>query len=464
MNWALLLNSAAVSAATALLAGAAGFLAALRMGTASPAWRKWLQVATLITLALPPFLVINNWLELFSPNGPWRRWLPVEIHSLGGTIAVLSVMFWPISALLTLGALDRIEPSQLESDPLLRGRALLRWLLWPAARAAAGLAALLIFVLSFNQFSIPVILQVPVYPEELWLALTTRLNEEGAWAAAVPMMVLPAVFLVLVRRREFSWPRESGSSTQLILARQLGHGWCRAATAATVMLLVAGLGVPLGRLLWTGRTWEELPKLLRAAPDVAANSFIYAFVPATVAVVLTLALWAKSWRGKGGWVLWLLFFLPGVLMGRAVIFGLSETVLYGTSFVVLLALTVRYFAVSWEGMSMAGSGLDPNLLDVGRMEGARGWALFRHFAWPQLVRPMAATWYVIYLLALWDVETLVLIYPPGGETLALRIFNLLHYGHNAQVNAMCVTLLGLAVLPVFLWHGGRFVADLWRHR
>jgi hypothetical protein len=29
---------------------------------------------------------------------------------------------------------------------------------------------------------------------------------------------------------------------------------------------------------------------------------------------------------------------------------------------------------------------------------------------------------------------------------------------------MCVTLLGLAVLPVFLWHGGRFVADLWRHR
>jgi len=151
-------------------------------------------------------------------------------------------------------------------------------------------------------------------------------------------------------------------------------------------------------------------------------------------------------------------------MGRAVIFGLSETVLYGTSFVVLLALTVRYFAVSWEGMSMAGSGLDPNLLDVGRMEGARGWALFRHFAWPQLVRPMAATWYVIYLLALWDVETLVLIYPPGGETLALRIFNLLHYGHNAQVNAMCVTLLGLAVLPVFLWHGGRFVADLWRHR
>jgi hypothetical protein len=38
----------------------------------------------------------------------------------------------------------------------------------------------------------------------------------------------------------------------------------------------------------------------------------------------------------------------------------------------------------------------------------------------------------------------------GGETLALRIFNLLHYGHNAQVNALCLVLLGLAVAPLLL--------------
>jgi len=36
---------------------------------------------------------------------------------------------------------------------------------------------------------------------------------------------------------------------------------------------------------------------------------------------------------------------------------------------------------------------------------------------------------------------MILVVPPGGETLALRVFNLLHYGHNAQVNALCLTLL-----------------------
>jgi DNA-binding beta-propeller fold protein YncE len=49
------------------------------------------------------------------------------------------------------------------------------------------------------------------------------------------------------------------------------------------------------------------------------------------------------------------------------------------------------------------------------------------------------------------VESLILVIPPGRETLALRVFNLLHYGHNAQVNALCLTLLGVALVPWIIW-------------
>src|SRR5204862_6268186 len=92
-----------------------------------------------------------------------------------------------------------------------------------------------------------------------------------------------------------------------------------------------------------------------------------------------------------------------------------------------------------------------DLIDVARVEGAAGWPLWRLAYWPQIAPRVAAAWYIIYLLCLWDVETIVLIYPPGGETLALRIFNLLHYGHNAPVNALCLLLLALAVLPMISW-------------
>src|SRR5204862_3785152 len=91
---------------------------------------------------------------------------------------------------------------------------------------------------------------------------------------------------------------------------------------------------------------------------------------------------------------------------------------------------------------------DPDLTDAARLDGASRWAMLRYVQWPQIAPQVGASWYITYLLCLWDVETLVLIYPPGGETLALRIFNLLHYGHNAQVNALCLLLLGLALAPL----------------
>jgi ABC-type Fe3+ transport system permease subunit len=84
------------------------------------------------------------------------------------------------------------------------------------------------------------------------------------------------------------------------------------------------------------------------------------------------------------------------------------------------------------------------------LDGVTGWRLIRDLHWPLIGPRLGAAWYIVYVLCLSDVETLVLIYPPGGETLALRAFHLLHYGHNSQVNAICLVLVGLTVAPAFL--------------
>ena len=88
---------------------------------------------------------------------------------------------------------------------------------------------------------------------------------------------------------------------------------------------------------------------------------------------------------------------------------------------------------------------------MAQLEGANPWQILRHVRWPQISGRVAAAWYVTYLLCLWDAETIILIVPPGGESLALRIFNLLHYGHNSQVNALCLWLMLLAIAPLLVW-------------
>jgi len=153
------------------------------------------------------------------------------------------------------------------------------------------------------------------------------------------------------------------------------------------------------------------------------------------------------------------FFVPGVLLGIALIPIANNRVfepIYHSAAIIVVAWVIRYVAIAWQTASQAFRTVDQHQVDFARLSGASGWALFRLVQLPQIAPKLALAWYVIYLLCLWDVETLILILPPGCETLAVRIFGLLHYGHNSQVNALCLLLLGLALAPLVAWHGIKY--------
>ena len=231
-----------------------------------------------------------------------------------------------------------------------------------------------------------------------------------------------------------------------------------------IAVLLLSVGLPLMQILAVERTWTELPKVTRAVPQVIWNSFAYAAVTASLCILVSLALRRPARKPRRlhipfGSAVWLPLLVPGVLLGIGLIFVFNRPVIdrvYQSAAIVLIAWSIRYLALSWNGVAFALRSVDRDLTDAARLEGASGWALLRHVHWPQIAPQAGAAWYVTYLLCLWDVETLILIYPPGGETLALRVFNLLHYGHNAQVNALCLLLLAVALAPLAAW-------SVWRH-
>ena len=136
MNWTLVFNSLLVSGAATAGAVGGGLLAALWVAGLGARWRLAFLAAAVAALALPPFLVVNCWIELLGEHGLWRPWLPWNIYSLGGTMWVLVLLTWPVTFFLAAGAWGRAQAAQLEADPLLRGTALLRWLLLPMARTS----------------------------------------------------------------------------------------------------------------------------------------------------------------------------------------------------------------------------------------------------------------------------------------------------------------------------------------
>ena len=155
MTWHLLLNSLLVAAISTVFAVAAGLLAALCAASSTPRWQAAVVLGGILTLVLPPFLVVNSWLHYLGTNGVWRRWLPLNLFSLGGTIWVLTLLTWPITLILVRSAWHRLQPADLEADPALTGSQFLRRLLLPSAAGALPQAVLLSFVLALGNFAVP---------------------------------------------------------------------------------------------------------------------------------------------------------------------------------------------------------------------------------------------------------------------------------------------------------------------
>ena len=460
MSWTLLQNSLWLGLLVTGLATTLGLCVALAASGLSCRWRLTLFIAAGGVLALPPFLVTNCWMALLGHTGVLRPWLPFPLYSFAGAVALLTLMLWPVTTFTVLAAWRRVDASLLDAEPALQGGTLFRKLLLPAARPVLAPSCALTFVLALNHFTVPVLLQVRVLPAEVWLRFNTHLDATGALLAGLPLIIAPLLLLLWLWRREVNWPRTEGGALGRTLRSRLGGLW-RAAFLATVALLTLSLLLPLGHLLMAPQTWTALGPAGATGGTAAGASLRYALPAATLVIVAgTLGRNLRVAR-----LSWLTLLTPGILLGLVLLLALNRPPFLGFTRgpgIVVLALMLRYLALGYAGARLAAQACDLDLVDAARLEGASRWQLWWQARWPQMAPQLLAAWYVVFLLSLWDIETIVLLTPPGGETLPMVVFNLLHYGHNAQVNALCLGLLLLAALPAALWLAGRMLWQLAR--
>ena len=450
MNWLLLTNSLAVSTATMLSAVFFGFSTALWVFCLEQRWRNMVISLSVVAFALPPFLVTNCWLHLLGNAGVLSSWLPFNVVSLGGTVWILTLLTWPVAFFFALSALRRIEKSYFEAEPMLRGRTLLTSLVLPMSRKELSQAAALTFILALNNFVVPVILQTKIFPEEVWLSFNTDFNYAAAVKFSAPLVIVPLLVLSAFRSRDIRWPNAGEAVSCGLFRAQLGTLWFVCGAVIGVSVLTFSVAVPLLQILSARQTWSDLIPAVAAGQNAIAASLLLAVAAAFGVSAIAIASWKSSLVSIG----WLTFLIPGMLLGIAFVWIFNRpgfALLYPTTPMVILAFVIRYFAPGSAAVTHALKSTDRVLNDAAEVEGANSWQLFKYVQWPQVGRQICVAWYIVYIFCLWDVETLVFIVPPGVETISLRIFNLLHYGHNSQVNALCLSLVFLAVVPLILW-------------
>jgi iron(III) transport system permease protein len=160
--------------------------------------------------------------------------------------------------------------------------------------------------------------------------------------------------------------------------------------------------------------------------------------------------WSLPWLRLGSLALCLT--IPGPLLGIALIHALNRppdsvlaplAVLYDSNFAPWLAQTIRALPLVTLILWPALASIPQNVLDSAATEGAGWWRRLLFIAMPQRWSAVLAAWLVGFAIAVGEVAATVLVIPPQPSTaISVRVFQLLHYGVDDRVAAICLVLVG----------------------
>lgn len=440
-TWASFGRSAGLGALSALGATLLAAPLAFFTGRTHLRERHLVSAAALIPLALAPY---NVALAL----GPWLPAQPLVASSL-----VLSLALYPIPFIFLRAALSRVDPVLEEAGLLARGKlATLRHITWPPVRPWAVASAGIVFLLGFGEFGAAAFLGLPVYSWQITLRFAATYDAAGAAVAALPLVGAVLVLLVAesaaLRRADVFVGR-----LRPALLFDLGE-WRLLARGLCLAILVLSPGVPI--LLTLFQVDERgFRRALSMAIRPALNGLLVAGTGCAAAVFVGLALALLSRRGvrifRG--VSLTFFVIPGAVLGVGLIGFWNHPAmppLYGSMSLLVLALMLRFTLLVERAIETGLHEVPAEQEHVARLARRGEATIAIRILCPQIVTPIIAGAVAFVLFALRDLDTVVTIYPPGSETLAIRLYTVLANSPRGLQAALSLAQMALASPIVLL--------------
>ncbi len=449
--WPLLLRTALLAAAATLsalcLGGAAGAVFERRKFP----FRGFLRVASLGPLVLPPFFHVAVWEGLALPGGPLLALFPLAaeagkpfpIRNELFVIVILGVSFSPVFFFFVSEGLRAIPRELIDAARITRGPWAVRLrVMLPLAMPSVAAGAGIVFTLTLLDYEVPRLLDVATYPILIHVSYGALDDPGQAFAAALPLFALSAALLVATEswadRRGFALTGREGRE---VLEADFAPGW-RAWIVAGGWWAVTVL-LPLGGIVWlAGRPSVVAQAWLTDWEKIGWGTAITLCAAVLASLIAgTLLLPALEERRLRLTHLWLPLALPGSLLGFAFIRIFQHGPLfavYDSPVILVLASTARFvplalFALRAHLRSVPRDEWDASNLVPGLL--AR-WLKVRI---PLALPGLAAGAVGFCLVAANELPATLLLAPPGGEPVIVRIYNLLHYSPERDaMAALCL--------------------------
>ncbi|HYI67908.1 MAG TPA: iron ABC transporter permease [Candidatus Limnocylindrales bacterium] len=426
-----------------------------------PGRRGWAVLAVL-PLVVPSYVGGYAVVAAFGPRGALQSLLePLgvarlpELYGFPGAALALTLFSFPYVVLSVRGALLRLDPAFEEvSRSLGRGpwRTFFTVTL-PQLRPAVAAGALLVALYSLADFGAVSLLQFDSFTRAIYVQY--RASFDPTLAAVLALMLVTCSVGILYAesrlRGRGRYHRAGGGARRVTPTVHLGQWRC---PALGLCLAVIGLavGLPVGTILFWLVRGVSAGEPLNFVLDATLNSMLASALAAVLAVLASIpvAVLAVRHRGLIGSTVeratYVGFALPGIVIGLAFVFVAARYLpwLYQTLPLLLIAYLVR-FAPEAVGITRASLlQVSPRLEEAARTLGRRPGAVLRDVTLP-IIRPgLAAAAALVFLTAMKELPTTILLAPTGFDTLAVRIWSATSEGFFARAAAPALLMVVVA--------------------
>jgi iron(III) transport system permease protein len=485
-NYEAIVNTLVIATGTTLIATVFGTFMAWAVVRTDLPWRRVIEAASIVPFISTPFIGGLAWILLASPQTGLlnRFWSAVtgasapllDIYGLWGIVMVEALYEMPYVFLIVAGALSSMDPT-LEEASLSAGAGLGRTTLrvtLPLVLPAILGGALLVFVLSAEQFGVPAVIGTParirVLTTSIWETQSVYPPKYGVGASlCVTLLLISMIGLWLQRRmiglRSYATVGGKGARPrrmELGLLKWVVWSICLFYLLLAVVLPYATIFLSSIRTLWTRDfRWEQItlenyrwvlfdyPTTQRAL----FNSLLLAVVGATVAIILCALISFLSLRTRlpGRKALDYLSMLPMAFPGIVLAVGLLRAwispplVLYGTIWILFIAYITRYLPYGVRSTTATLVQIHPELEESSLISGANWFQTFRRVTLPLLKPGIVSGWILLFVSFTRELSASVLLYSPGREVISVAIYDMWGQGDFRPLSALAFIQIAIAL-------------------
>ena len=466
-EWRLLFNSLALAGATTLITTLLGVPLGILLTKTDLPLKRFFTILLVIPLLIPSYILAIAWFYCLGRSGFVARVFNESVgiltsnflFSFPGTLFVMVSVLLPIVIILTMTYLRMVNPN-LEEAAMLHGSWPMVWrkITIPLISPGIALAALIVFILTLGEFGVPSFLRFDVYPVESFTRFSAFYDFNAATAAAIPLGIITFIVLIIerlfLRKKTFIF-RAMGSEKRMVMV-PLGKAKPFFMVAVSILVFILVI-IPLCILLHKSVSVSAYTEAFIRSIDSIIRSLVYASVGATCLVVMgfvlgyLLARKATRLPYAVDSIAIFLFALPGAVIGIGLT-GLWNTpgtnFIYASMGIIIFGYIAQYTALGERIMAATFSYIPRSMEEAGQIAGA-GWfrRLFRILI-PLAKRGMVAAWLICFIFCLRDIGITMMVYPPGHDTLPVRIFTLMANSPEDVISALCVIMIMITLLPL----------------